>query len=240
MTKSMVLCALVLALAVPSAYGRGLAQTDATCAATSSIEIIVKEGSCDGQAIVTCEASATAKSQFESAFMEWWGDDFEGRVCDSQRRAAATRTVLTAIAQVALSAFSKISCTKGCAWGVGKADAWAIATTKALAAAMVDLGHDPDQGRFICEEEVTALAATVASATEAFQADACANGVEIRNDVFENGFVDDIEGFVAEALAKATPSFCGAGDGDGKCQGILLPDRSVSVGVSVGVSVSEG
>ncbi|GMH37680.1 hypothetical protein BSKO_05553 [Bryopsis sp. KO-2023] len=223
MMKSMVLCALVLALAVSSAYGRGLAQTDATCAATSSIEIIVKGGSCDAQAVVTCQASATAKSEFESAFIEWWADDFDGHVCDSQRRDAAARAVATAIAQVAVSAFGKITCTdyadvEGCAWGVGKADAWAIATAEALAVAMVDFG----QGRSFCEADVTALAASVVDVTGKAQADACVKGGEISNVDFESIFVKGIQKSVAEAFASATASFCNTGDGvfaESKCKG---------------------
>lgn len=217
------LCGLVLCFASAYVQARDLTQTDATCVSTSSIEIIVRGGKCDAKAVVSCEASAESKSAFEAAFVEWWAEDFDSYVCDTQRREAAARAVAVATAKLAASAFAQISCSEkadaeGCAWGVGEGDAWAIATADAIAQAMVDFGGD----RAFCEADVRALSAAVVDVAGSAQADACIKGGGLTLVDFESIYVSGFQKAIAEAFALATASFCDTGDSvtsSSKCKG---------------------
>ncbi|GMH37598.1 hypothetical protein BSKO_05471 [Bryopsis sp. KO-2023] len=220
MGRSFLLCAMVLGV-LGCVNARTLSQTGASCQAASFLEILVTEGTCSGQAAVTCDAQASSVSEFNAAFADWFAGDPKS-LCRKERIDAAALAVGRAVASLYAEALVQVSCSAGssgssCGWSIGKGSAWAVATAEALAFAAVDLGPD----RAICQADVTALSGVFVDVAGSVQAAACQSGPGSQSQN-QDLYLESVRFAIADAFAWASAEFCDLGSeviARSKCRG---------------------
>lgn len=209
LSRNIVFCALVLGF-LGSVNARALTQTEASCSVSSFLEIIVTEGTCKGSAEVTCQAQAESQSAVKVAIEEWFADDHQ-KLCAKESIEAAALAVGKAVARVYAQALVNIDCSddavgSACGWSFGTGDAWAIATARAIAIAVADLGPDTA----LCETDITALSGVFVDAGVTVGAAACSTGPGSASDN-ESAYVEAVRFAIADAFAYASAEFCNAG-----------------------------
>lgn len=201
----------VLAVLACSAWG----QTDVQCSAHANLMITVTGGGkCWAKVGSHCEAFAQSVSQYKEAFADWFGGDFEGKVCDKVKREAAATAVAKAISEVYTSSYTSIQCTRraqgsACGWSQSDGTAWAIATADAVAFAYADAGGDSAKG--VCTSDIRAVAAVVSDVAANALTDGCVNGNGGKIFRWSESFQRSLQEGIAKAFAKATAQVCSKG-----------------------------